>query len=860
MKMKHYYLLLLSLLLLSCSQNEVLYDSDHDKGYHAISIQVKSNLEKNTRTANHSGNSVSIEDLVLFTVDKESRVILDTAKMEKRTEDTYSCRIPSKIDLAVAEYYAIANVGANFTNLSGIENRSFDEFLDIPVQLTHADNNPNKPTLLRYALMNREAATYDSSTNTISSISLSHLPARIYLDCEKLGYSVEKIVINNVSNTTSLRTIVEARGSEKNHILKWEDTLPGIPGNGENYYYLVYPSNQKASIAITSNGQTAPVVDLGNIKPGRSYTLRINYPDDISFEEITTDGTITVAKGEHRDFEFKVSNTAYIRNVTLTSSDESVFKVKGGTDTDWNKFTIEGVSPGVATLTAKCLDVTINCQVSVMGSPSVTINGELFGEFAPGQSVTIQAPFVEFKKFVSWTTDFQPSRLATIKAINLQSPSLTFTMPESNVSFTIEYTDAPYKMTMHKPGRIVNNKNWDFEPALVKETETTYIRYYKENEMVYMEAPKMSPTEGTKWSGWTPSEDTNPNFGYRLNVSQGGGGYVPATYFKMFNSDVEVTPFYPPAPYWSTEYTTKGYLAANFIDRVNPDPNGPTIPGGSALVRAYSRQEKEIIMRALHTLENTLEGAPRRTIKISFAVIKMLSGVAGGATDPMIATYPGTNGYESPKNKWTKSDFNGIAEGMTAISSQFEAVWRDQKNIDPNDADDYNFYVGGCDGYVLLDNNFINGCYKGESESSKPLNKQDFETLVLHELAHIVCYHSSSSRANPINGITACDVFIADRDDPENIRVIKGNMPEENSRMIFYNELVKSYYGKGYLEFTPGDYSHLHPDPLGTAVGSFGSFGPCCRRFPDFELAMLKEMGWKIKPTAWQNPPAPLKR
>lgn len=847
-------------LLLSCSEEDK-YNENGGNDFHTISIGVDGDFsinishKKEMRAANPSGSVVKMEELVLFTVDKKSRIILNATQMEEQTNNRYSCRIPSEIDLSVVGFYAVANVKANFGEFTRFENKPFDEFLDMTVKSTHDDNNiaTSSSSALSYPLMNREAATYNSATGRISDISLSHLPARIYLDCERLGYPIKSVFLQNISRTTSLRTITEKEGNGKaEELFNWTDTIPGIASDGTNYYYLVYPSDREVSISITSAGKSpaSASADLGILKPGYSYTLRMNYPVNISFDEIVTDGKITMAKGRTSEFEFKVANTAIVRTVELTSSDENVFKVVGGVEADWNKFTLESVGQGEATLTAKCMGTTISCTVVVVSDDThfVTINGETVGSYAEGDSVTVCAPFKTSSKFSHWTTDIETILSATDYALNLHSPTLIFTMPASAVSFTAEYTEAPYMVTINKPGRIVNSRDGQFEAALVKETETGYIRYYATGDEVRISAPDTD----TRFKAWVASDNTNSNIYFYIN-NNGGGGQKSTTWFKMMIlSDAELTPTYKNAPYWSTRTTAKGHITANFIDRVNENSGELTIPGGTTFYRAYDLLEKEIIMRALNTVESTFANAPRRAVKITFAVYNRPGELIAGGTEPVLAYYAPP--YDKPKAKWLASDFDGRAAGIVAASSKFEAVWRDQLNIVPDDADEDNRFVGSCDGFMVLNHSYIKNLYKGEDENGIGRTQADFESLIMHELGHIICYHSFNENANHTNGMHALDVFVAADTDPANKNVVNGTM-DYGAQPLIYNEFVKSYHGRQYLHVLTGDFGHLFPGTI-RGVGTHGvAMGRCYRKFADFELAFLSEMGWKINPNAWDNPP-----
>ena len=268
------YVFLLSLLP-SCSKDEAFNQSDSHE-YHTISIRIGEDTHI-SRAANQAGSKVKIEDLVLFTVGKESRTVLNTSSLEKQGSDTYSCRIPSGIDLPSAEFYAIANFKANFGAFASFEHKPFDEFLDQLVASTYEDNNSaatSSSTSLSYPLLNREAATYNSTTGTISDILLSHLPARIYLDCERLGYPIESITFNNVSRTTFLRTVIEAAGNgNTDELFDWTDDQPGIAGDGTDYYYLVYPSNRQASVTTAQPG-LSPIFSCPTFLPASIWTVK----------------------------------------------------------------------------------------------------------------------------------------------------------------------------------------------------------------------------------------------------------------------------------------------------------------------------------------------------------------------------------------------------------------------------------------------------------------------------------------------------------------------------------------------------------------------------------------------------------
>lgn len=625
-----------------------------------------------------------------------------------------------------------------------------------------------------------------------------------------------------------------------------------------NYHYAVtitkagthgYPSKQQAADSPYSNIIVdIDVSDLGNevVSNGQYYMsisdLRYEVRGDLDSVKIATLKTDAPSKVE--------------RSVKVISGADVISKVE--LNGDEIRATTKNIKDGRATVRVIVgnlyQDIVItNTDPSVAWPVKVLIEGKVVIDslFTVGQQVKINAPFREKQKFSKWVTN-----LTKTYAANFTTPTLTFAMPNYEISLTVEYTSAPYKMTVHKPGRIVN-KGSIFEPALVRETDTTYVRYYTLDEFVYIDTPQV-PFAGSEFANWSGNHG---NFGYYIHPNRGGGGASNLyTYLKMYDTgqvELAATPEYKHGPYWSTEYTENGSIAALFIDRKNPYPGMLTMPAGYAFVRPYTRQEKNIIMRALNTIENTFANRPSRTIKISFGVINVGAGYAGGSTEPSMAE-PGSKLYDQPKEKWLATDFGGIAKGMPALSSRFEAVWRDQLKVDPSDAPKDNSFIGYCDGFVGLDNLYIaDVCYMGESESAKPPYDTDFETLVLHEVSHIIAYHSTGKRkAGPVNGMTACDVFIADKNNPANNRVVFGNIPEENYAVIFYSELVKSYYGNRYVDFATTDYSHLWTEPYGIAIGAHNQFGPCCRRFPDFELAMLQEMGWKINPKAWKTPPS----
>ncbi|MEG1649025.1 MAG: hypothetical protein RR277_03965, partial [Rikenellaceae bacterium] len=265
------------------------------------------------------------------------------------------------------------------------------------------------------------------------------------------------------------------------------------------------------------------------------------------------------------------------------------------------------------------------------------------------------------------------------------------------------------------------------------------------------------------------------------------------------------------------------------------------------------------IMRALVKIENIFADAPRRPLRINFAITGTSISSAGGGTEPQIARRDWDPApYELPKLRWSASDFGGIAAGKKAASSKFEAVWRDKKNIVPEYAEGGNGFVGVCDGTVVLSNKFVSqpSMYKGESidgfkDPNAPYHVDDLETVIMHEVFHIIFYHAHNENYDENGeGLTALDVYMSHIGDPTK-RLLYGNfIPDTQGQIV--SEAAKKYLGY-YPPLQPGYV--VHPN-MEYGIGAFvymNGWDNDPRRFVDFELAMLEEMGWNINPAAWKN-------
>ena len=470
--------------------------------------------------------------------------------------------------------------------------------------------------------------------------------------------------------------------------------------------------------------------------------------------------------------------------------------------------------------------------------------------YAEGDSVPITAEFKEYKKFSQWNSTVATRAAGDLKIDNPKSVSTFFIMPNQDVELTAAYTDAPYRLVIKKPGTILEGTEVA-HPALVQETDTAFMRYYAQGDRADIYTPEDNHKEWRK-SAETPSD-------IYTAMSYGGGYTKATTWFKISTYDVVLFPQYNVyyTPFWTTRKSNKGWLEANFIERINSVPNSVTIPGGGTFYRALTDEEKEVVMRALNEVENTFSIAPRRTISINFAVFNAPASGVGAATSPIGAS--AFYGYEGPKEYWLESDFDGRAAGRPAYSSTVEAVWRDQKNIDPGAAAKDNTSIGFRDGTIVVNHAGLSGWYKGEDPNRIPLGYIDAQSVIMHEIGHLVCYHSTNAR---VEEFAALDVFVAHVNDHSK-NVLNGNMySNDGGDAIIANDFVKSYLGY-YLEVMSGsdnsyDFGHLLTAP-GVGVGSaYRAGGSTKRQFADFELAFLQEMGWKINPAAWSQPQKPV--
>lgn len=489
----------------------------------------------------------------------------------------------------------------------------------------------------------------------------------------------------------------------------------------------------------------------------------------------------------------------------------------------------------------------------------VMINKEELGLFSPGEIVRIKAPFVHEKKFTEWSLTAGAGSIPPTN-FNQKAATATFTMPASAVDLTPLYEAAAAKVEVLKPGIITNSRDGQIDSALISDTGSSYVRYYNKGDEVCFSAPAISETIGTSFKAWQLREGYG-NILFWMN--QGGGGASrPTSWFRIGSYSLapgavlaKLEPDYEIKPYWQTIRSAKGWIEAHLIEEENKDPWMPTIPTGAKFHRALTQPEKDMIQRAINAVELTFAIAPRRTIYFNFAVINVPGGGFSAAAQPIVAD--GRDGYEAPKIFWEASDFDGRAAGRPASSSKVEAVWRDQKNIVP-DAPAHG-YVGQGDGTVLINHSeVVNSWYYGEDPNAKPPYQVDGQSVIMHEMGHLICYHSHNTKIL----FTALDVFVAHISDPENINVLRGNMfSTDGGQGIIYNEAVKKSIGGRYLEVVTGvdnafDFGHLAPMEGIIGVGSqYHPSNVMTRRFSDFELVFMQEMGWKINPDAWQVPP-----
>lgn len=509
-------------------------------------------------------------------------------------------------------------------------------------------------------------------------------------------------------------------------------------------------------------------------------------------------------------------------------------------------------------------DITVNDwgsknELEVTEGYSVTINGEEIGIYSPGETVRVKAPFIHEKKFTEWS--LAPDNIIP-ENFDKKAATANFTMPASVVELTPHYQTATAKIEVLKPGILTDSRDGRVDSALIFDTGISYVRYYNQGDEVRFSTPPTSATTGTSFKYWVSKEGYG-QISYWIN--QGGGATQPSSWFRIGSYSLspgailaKLEPFYEPKPYWQTIRSAKGWIEAHLIEEENKTQGQATIPGGAKLYRALTPAEKGTIKRAIDALELTFAIAPRRTLKFNFAVVNFPGQGFSAATRPEIAEE--RDGYEAPKKYWTANDFGGRATGRLAFTSKVEAVWRDQKNIVP-DAPAHG-YIGGGDGTILLNHpEIIQRWYHGDDPDAKPAIQVDAQSVIMHELGHLVCYHSLNAKSGT-TALTALDVFVAHKSDPENISVLNGNMfSTDGGQGIIYNEAVKKALGGRYLEVQTGwnnafDFGHLAMMEGVIGVGSiYHPFGAITRRFSDFELVFLQEMGWKINPDAWQTAP-----
>lgn len=489
----------------------------------------------------------------------------------------------------------------------------------------------------------------------------------------------------------------------------------------------------------------------------------------------------------------------------------------------------------------------------------VMINEEEAGIYSPGETVHVKAPFIHEKKFVEWSL---PAGSITPENFNRKAATVTFTMPASTVELTPHYETATAKVEILKPGIITNSRDGRIDSVLIFDTGTSYVRYYKQGDEVCFSAPSISETIGTSFKSWVLQEGYG-NVPYWMNTN-GGGAAKPTTWFRIGSYVLapgailaKLEPVYEIKPYWQTIRSAKGWIEAHLIEEENKNPGQNTIPTGAKFYRALTQPEKDMVQRAINAVEETFAIAPRRTIYFNFAVINVPGAGFSAAAQPIIADQ--RDGYEAPKKRWEAGDFDGRAAGRSASSSKVEAVWRDQINIVPDSP--ALGYVGRGDGTILFNHSeIVRNWYHGEDVNAKPPFQVDGQSVIMHEIGHLICYHSHNAKTNA--PFTALDVFVAHISDPEKINVLKGNMfSTDGGQGIIYNEAVKRSLGGRYLEVVTGrgnafDFGHLAMMDGVVGVGSqYHPSNVITRRFSDFELVFLQEMGWKINPYAWQTTP-----
>lgn len=277
-------------------------------------------------------------------------------------------------------------------------------------------------------------AEYDGVTWASSNISVASVQSGT-VTALKEGTATITASAGGKSSTCSVK--VSAKVIAVASVTIDKTSLSMQVGDTETLTATVSPADATdKTVAWSSSDVSVATVADGKITAKQSGTATITAKSgnctakcvvtvSVNTESVTLDKTtLSLAVGESAQLTATVSPAdATDKNVTWTSSDESVAKVFGGK--------VTAVKSGKATITAKCGDKTAECSVTVtvpVASISLdkTILSLAVGEFA--QLTATVSPADATDKNVSWSSsDESVAKVADGKVTALKSGKATIT-------------------------------------------------------------------------------------------------------------------------------------------------------------------------------------------------------------------------------------------------------------------------------------------------------------------------------------------------------------------------------------------------------------------------------------------------
>ena len=202
----------------------------------------------------------------------------------------------------------------------------------------------------------------------------------------------------------------------------------GDGGTVDNYGTV----DNSGTITIDSNGTWTNKVTGITLAPA---STSLTAGDQTTLTAQATRGTVTGTGIINATDEDMPSDWGW----TWASDNMDVATVEAD-QTDSTKATVTAVSAGSAAITAKADSYEATCTVTVKDPPPtylVTVNGGTGGgSYEAGQTVTVTAESKSGYTFTGWTTE-------GVTLSNPASATVTFTMPENNVTLTASYTITP---------------------------------------------------------------------------------------------------------------------------------------------------------------------------------------------------------------------------------------------------------------------------------------------------------------------------------------------------------------------------------------------------------------------------------